>query len=54
VPPYTIVVGNPAKVIGMRFSGKIIQRLEETQWWNWDKDTLIKNKTILESIVNEK
>lgn len=54
IAPYTIVAGNPAKIIGKRFSENIIQQLEKTQWWNWNKETLIKNKKELENIVNEK
>ena len=35
VPPYSIVAGNPAKVIKFRFSEDIIQELEQIAWWNW-------------------
>lgn len=51
VPAYSIVVGNPAKVIRMRFKEEIIEKLEVTQWWLWDKETLIKNIDKLERIV---
>lgn len=54
IPAYTIVAGNPARIIGKRFSENVITKLEQTQWWNWDKYTLIKNKSYLEAIVNEK
>lgn len=33
VPPYAIVVGNPAKIIKYRFSKEIIKRLLKTEWW---------------------
>lgn len=33
VEPYTIVAGNPAKLIRMRFSDEEIQRIEQSQWW---------------------
>ncbi len=36
VPPYAIVVGNPARVLRMRFSDSVIERLMKTQWWNFD------------------
>ncbi|MBD2035556.1 CatB-related O-acetyltransferase [Leptolyngbya sp. FACHB-321] len=36
VPPYSIVVGNPARVIRHRFDKEIIQKLLEIKWWNWD------------------
>lgn len=36
VPPYAIVAGNPAKLVGYRFSEKQIQDLLLIKWWNWD------------------
>ena len=36
VPPYTIVGGNPAKIIKYRFAPEIIAGLEKICWWNWD------------------
>ena len=35
VAPYSIVGGNPATVIRMRFDQGIIDRLLESQWWNY-------------------
>lgn len=35
VPPYTIVGGNPARVIRARFDPEVINKLSEIQWWNW-------------------
>jgi len=34
VPPYAIVVGNPARIVRYRFSKDIIDKLLETQWWD--------------------
>jgi chloramphenicol O-acetyltransferase type B len=34
VIPYSIVAGNPAKLIRMRFNDKIINSLLKSQWWN--------------------
>jgi len=36
VPPYAIVAGNPARVIGYRHSQEIIDRLLESRWWEQD------------------
>lgn len=36
VPPYTIVGGNPAKMISKRFSEDDIERLLALSWWHWD------------------
>ncbi|MEA9389666.1 DapH/DapD/GlmU-related protein [Acerihabitans sp. TG2] len=40
VAPYTIVAGVAAKPIGQRFSDAMIERIERSQWWHWDHDTL--------------
>jgi serine acetyltransferase len=36
VEPYTIVAGNPAKVIRKRFDQETIDALLRIKWWNWD------------------
>lgn len=33
VEPYSIVMGNPGKVIGQRFSDEVIAEIEASQWW---------------------
>ncbi|TJW44415.1 MAG: CatB-related O-acetyltransferase [Mesorhizobium sp.] len=35
VAPYTLVGGNPAKLIKRRFSEQTVAALLEIQWWNW-------------------
>lgn len=35
VPPYSIVGGNPAKIIRKRFDSNIIDELLKTQWWQY-------------------
>ena len=35
VPAYSIVVGNPGKIIKYRFSMDIIWVLKSISWWNW-------------------
>ena len=40
VAAYTIVGGNPARVIKRRFSEVIADRLAELAWWDWDHETL--------------
>jgi len=35
VPPYTIVGGNPAKIIKRRFSEQICEQMLESQWWKY-------------------
>ena len=41
VPPYAIVMGNPAKIIKYRFSTSIISELLELKWWTWEDDILL-------------
>lgn len=36
VPPFAIVGGNPARVIGYRFEEQERKDLLEIAWWNWD------------------
>ena len=43
VPPYTIVGGNPAKIIKQRFTNEIIETLLEIAWWNWDIKKISQN-----------
>lgn len=40
VPAYSIVAGNPAKVIRYRFSEKQIEKLENLRWWKYGADIL--------------
>ena len=40
VPPYTVVGGIPAKEIKKRFDEKTIEKLQQTQWWNWPIDKI--------------
>ena len=48
VPAYSIVGGNPARIIKQRFTTETIQTLLEIAWWNWDIEKISAN---LEQIV---
>jgi acetyltransferase-like isoleucine patch superfamily enzyme len=41
LPPFSISVGNPAKVISYRFNQEIIDRLVELEWWHNELDALV-------------
>jgi len=47
VPPYTIVGGNPAKVIKKRFDLETTQQLLKIQWWNWSIEKIEANYNII-------
>ena len=40
VPAYTIVAGNPARPLRMRFPQGIADALMALAWWDWDHETL--------------
>lgn len=50
VKPYTIVGGNPAKLINHRFSDAVIDRLLTLEWWNLALDDI---KTIVPMLCQE-
>ena len=47
IPPYTIAVGNPARIIRKRFNEEIIKRLLEVAWWNWENSRIEKALPLL-------
>ena len=40
VPAWTIVVGNPAKVLRPRFPDGVAEAMERIAWWDWNRDRL--------------
>lgn len=40
VEPYTIVMGCPARAVRRRFPQKIIEKIEESRWWEWSTGEL--------------
>jgi virginiamycin A acetyltransferase len=43
VEPYTVVGGNPARTIRLRFDAATIQTLLALQWWHWDIAKITRN-----------
>ncbi|NFR85946.1 MULTISPECIES: CatB-related O-acetyltransferase [unclassified Clostridium] len=43
VPPYTIALGIPAKVIKKRFNDDIILKLLKIKWWDWPNEKIKAN-----------
>lgn len=44
IPPFSIAVGSPAKIIKYRFDELTINRLLELSWWEWNIDKIKQNK----------
>ncbi len=53
VEPYSIVGGNPAKLIKKRFNDEIINHLEGIDTSLWDKEYISRNKDILLNTIED-
>lgn len=47
VSAYSIVAGNPAKVVKMRFDDRTIERLQKIAWWDWDIEKINRNLKLI-------
>jgi acetyltransferase-like isoleucine patch superfamily enzyme len=47
VPPYAIVVGNPARIVKYRFDEATIKMLLDVQWWDWDPEKIRRNIAVI-------
>jgi virginiamycin A acetyltransferase len=52
VAPYSIVGGNPARLIRNRFSQAETEQLLKMQWWNWDIERITQNVSRLTDAVH--
>ena len=43
VPPYAIVVGNPARVVSYRFPLHVIEKMQQIKWWYWTRAQINKS-----------
>ena len=50
VPPYAIVVGNPAKILKYRFDSNIIAKLLDIKWWEKSDTWLTENVSYFEDV----
>lgn len=41
VEPYSVVVGNPGRVVKKRYSDQQIERLARVKWWDWNFNNLM-------------
>lgn len=47
VPAYALAGGIPAKLIRYRFDEATIQALQRIQWWNWTREKIEENMSLL-------
>ncbi|MBS3904414.1 MAG: CatB-related O-acetyltransferase [Simkania sp.] len=47
VPPYSVVAGNPGKVVKQRFDDATIARLLRIAWWDWDIEKINKHLSLI-------
>lgn len=41
IPSYSVVAGNPARVVRRRFAPEIVARLERLAWWDWPIERIL-------------
>lgn len=44
VPSYAVVAGIPARLLRYRFDEQKIDRLMESEWWNWSEADVRTNR----------
>ena len=49
VRPYAIVVGNPAREVGRRFTDEQVEALLRIRWWDWPTDLVRQRVDLLSS-----
>ena len=54
VPPYAVVVWDPARVLKYRFSEEVIARLLRLEWWNMPDEFLRKHVSVFRRSLTEK
>jgi len=47
VPPYSVVAGNPGRVLRRRFDEAVIARLAEIAWWEWPIDRILTHEAAI-------
>lgn len=49
IPPYSVAVGNPCRVVRMRFDEETVNYLLNLKWWDWNAETIFENLDALTS-----
>ncbi|MFA5770736.1 MAG: CatB-related O-acetyltransferase [Patescibacteria group bacterium] len=54
IPPFTLAVGTPARVVKYRFSRRVIEKLLDLSWWHWNKKTVETNLGFFKVVIDDK
>lgn len=50
VPPYSVVVGNPATVVRYRYDPATIMALQRIRWWDWPEAKVLENVGLMANV----
>lgn len=53
IAPYAIACGNPAEVVGYRFSDEVIKELVKIRWWDWEDKKIMQNYNYFYGTIDE-
>lgn len=53
IPPFSIVVGIPARIIRFRFSESTIKRLLRIRWWDWEPAKIADAESLLSAKMDD-
>lgn len=53
VPPYSVVVGSPARIVKYRFDEETINRLLKIEWWSWPPELVRYSSCYLQGDLDE-
>lgn len=47
VPSYSVIAGNPARILRRRFDARTISALEEICWWDWPIEKILRHEAAI-------
>jgi virginiamycin A acetyltransferase len=47
IPDYAVVVGNPVRIVRMRFAPETVAALNSIAWWDWDIDRIVAHEVAI-------
>lgn len=47
IPPFSVVAGNPARIMRQRFAPEQIATLQRIAWWDWPIETILAHEALI-------